>query len=114
MRGHIRRRADSWELRICEGRDPDSGKYRYRTRTVGGSRGDAERAMELFRQEVTPFGALLERWYRETPDALLPASRSEIRQLIDYRLVSLVRLRPAEARLVAEILEGALAVDGSK
>lgn len=113
MRGHVRRRGNSWELRVCEGKDPDSGRYRYRTRTVGGSRADAERALELFVQEVTPFGALVERWYRETPAASLPTSRAEIRQLLDYRLFPLVRLRPADVRVVAEILAGALALEGS-
>lgn len=114
MRGHIRQRGSSWEIRVCDGKDPDSGRWLYRTRTVAGDRADAERELERFLDEVIPFGALLERWYRETPTAELPVSRAEVRRLIDYRLGALAKLQPSTVRVVVEILAGALALEGSE
>ena len=44
--GSIRQRGlSSWELRVYAGTNPDSGKRRYRTATVVGNRGDAERGL---------------------------------------------------------------------
>jgi hypothetical protein len=43
MRGFIRRRGASWELRAFLGRDPVSGRKGYATRSVRGSRREAER-----------------------------------------------------------------------
>lgn len=45
MRGFIRRRGQSWELRVYLGRDPVSGRERYATRSMRGSRRDAERLL---------------------------------------------------------------------
>ena len=111
--GHIRRRGSSWEIRVCEGKDSRSRTYRYRTRTVAGDRADAERALDQLLELVTPCGALVERWFRETPAESLPASPEEIRRLIDSRLGSLARLRPSEVRVIAEIVAGALALERS-
>lgn len=97
------------EIRVCEGKDPSTGTYRYRTRTVVGARADAQRALEL----VTPFGALLDRWFRETPAESLPASPDEIRRLIRSRLGRFARLAPSEVRVIAEIVGGALALERS-
>jgi hypothetical protein len=36
------RSAGSWELRVYVGLDPDTGRRRYRTKTVRGSRADVE------------------------------------------------------------------------
>jgi hypothetical protein len=40
MRGHMRRRGEAWELRVCVRRDAVTGAERYATRTVraGGAR----------------------------------------------------------------------------
>jgi hypothetical protein len=46
MHGSLRQRgAASWELRVYAGTDPDTGKRRYRTATLTGNCGDAERAL---------------------------------------------------------------------
>ncbi|HVW32424.1 MAG TPA: site-specific integrase [Acidimicrobiia bacterium] len=42
MRGHITRRGDAWRIHIYVGLDADTGKRRYVTRTVRGSRREAE------------------------------------------------------------------------
>jgi hypothetical protein len=38
MRGFIRRRGEAWELRVYLGQDAITGKKRYATRSVRGSR----------------------------------------------------------------------------
>ena len=45
MRGSMRQRRGAWELRVYQGRDPVTGRDRYTTRTVRGSRREAERAL---------------------------------------------------------------------
>lgn len=46
MNGSLRERgAASWEMRVDAGTNPDTRKRRYRTATVTGNRGDAERAL---------------------------------------------------------------------
>jgi integrase len=51
--GSVRKRtADRWELRVCVGRDAASGRYRYLSRSVRGSRKDAEAALAVLMAEV--------------------------------------------------------------
>ena len=45
MRGHIRKRGDSWEVRVDIGRDPVTGKRRQMSRSVRGRKRDAEAAV---------------------------------------------------------------------
>ena len=45
VRGHVRARSGAWEVRAYAGVDVRSGKRRYVTRTVHGSRASAERAL---------------------------------------------------------------------
>lgn len=51
-RGHIRQRGDRWELRVYAGTDPLTGRERRITRTVGGTRKAAERALTALLREV--------------------------------------------------------------
>lgn len=55
MRGNIRRRAkDSWTIQVYLGKDPATGKKRYASRTVRGSKKDAETALaNLIRAQET-------------------------------------------------------------
>jgi hypothetical protein len=51
--GSIRqRRPGSWELRVHAGRNQATGKAQYVSRTVRGTRQDAERELELFATQV--------------------------------------------------------------
>jgi integrase len=52
--GTIRRgkRTGTWELRVSIGRDPLTGRYRQASRTVSGTKRDAERALAEFVSEV--------------------------------------------------------------
>ena len=43
MRGFIRRRGAAWELRVYLGQDTVTGKKRYATKSVRGSRREADR-----------------------------------------------------------------------
>ena len=55
MAGSIRKRGkESWELRCELGRDPETGKRRFRYRYVRGTRKEAERALieELHRRDT--------------------------------------------------------------
>lgn len=45
MRGSMRRRGSSWELRVYLGHHPVTGAKRYATRSVRGPRADAERIL---------------------------------------------------------------------
>jgi len=49
MRGHIRQRGDTWELRAYVGRDPVTGRKKYLTRTFrGGKRLPKRRSPSLW------------------------------------------------------------------
>jgi len=73
MNGSLRQRgANSWELRVYDGTHPDTGKMRYATRTVRGSRREALAELVVFaalvakprRQALdTTLGELFEQWY---------------------------------------------------
>jgi integrase len=45
MKGFMRQRGASWELRVYVGRDPVTGKQRYATRTVRGGKRAAQRVL---------------------------------------------------------------------
>ncbi len=45
MKGFMRQRGESWELRVFLGYDPVSGKQRYATRSVRGGKREAQRVL---------------------------------------------------------------------
>lgn len=73
MNGSLRQRGEnSWELRVYDGVGPVTGKERYATRTVRGSRVEAELELESFAAQVryprrraldTTMGELFDQWY---------------------------------------------------
>lgn len=71
-RGHIRQRGASYELRIRAGIDPATGRPRVITRTVRGTRGEAEAVLTKLLGELdqgahrgpdATLGRLLDRWW---------------------------------------------------
>jgi integrase len=110
MRGHLRRRGEIWELRAYAGRDPVSGRKRYRTRSFRGGRREAEDALARFVQEVTgdhtsrdaTVGDLVEKWFELAKADLSPSTvvgyEACIRRYIDPALgdVPLDRLKVAQ------------------
>jgi hypothetical protein len=109
MRGFIRRRGASWELRVYLGRDPVSGRKGYATRSVRGPRRDAERVLRemvaaaeagaTHRADAT-FGALCETWLAHARAHLAVNTVVETRRILDRVLlpalgdVLLAKLRP--------------------
>lgn len=53
MPGSVRNRGgDSWQVRVSLGRDPETGRYRYATRWVHGTKRDAQKAAAALATEV--------------------------------------------------------------
>jgi hypothetical protein len=70
MQGSIReRRPGVWQIRICAGRDPETRRFRYVTRTVQGGKRDAQRAAAALVLSVEV--------------GMLPASRGTVAQLLE-------------------------------
>lgn len=98
MRGLIQKRGtESWRIRAYVGRDAD-GTKRYVTKTVRGTRGDAERDLSRLLVEVDEgrhaasapmtFGQLLDRWLTVKRQAVEPTT------LRSYEWVAKTYLRP--------------------
>ena len=112
MAGSIRQRGkQSWEVRAFVGKEPETGKKRYVTRTVRGERRDAEVTLGRLLSEVDDgqhavragtVGDLCERWYAHAAPDLSPTVVAEYRRLLDKRIlprwgeVPLRRLRTAD------------------
>ena len=111
MKGHIRKRGDSWELRVYVGTDTVTGKERTVTRTFRGGKREAQRALaefvadaqrgRLVRTSAT-VGELLEAWFEQASRDFAPTTIVETRGFIDRNLVpalghiQLNRLKPAD------------------
>ncbi|MGO9912955.1 MAG: tyrosine-type recombinase/integrase [Acidimicrobiales bacterium] len=111
MRGHLRQRGESWELRVFVGNDPVTGRKKYITRTFRGSKRDAESALSklvaaastggLAAQDTT-VGDLVDRWFEMAKSELSPSTAKEYERIITLQLrpalgsVRLARLRPAQ------------------
>jgi len=101
----------SWEVRAFVGKEPETGKKRYVTRTVRGERRDAEVTLGRLLAEIDDgqhavragtVGDLCERWYAHAAPDLSPTVVAEYRRLLDKRIlprwgdVALRRLRTAD------------------
>lgn len=121
MKGHLRKRGSSWELRAFAGRDPVSARPIYRTKTFRGGKREAEDALAKFVQEVAghhaardaTVGDLVARWFELARADLSPSTvigyEACIRRYIDPALgqVPLDRLRVAQLdQLYAELRNG--------
>ena len=96
MRGHARERGPGhWELRVHLGRDPLTGRTRYKTKTVpAGGRREAERALAAFVTDLSgvgvatdgTFGELVERWIATALPGWSPANEVTVRNTVAYYL----------------------------
>jgi integrase len=95
VRGNIRRRANgSWTIQVYAGRDSETGRKRYVSRTVRGSKKDAEVALaSLIRAQETGLdlsaarltvSAFLDRW--------LEVSEERVKPRTHFRYAELMRL----------------------
>lgn len=95
MQGSVRQRsAGSWELRVFAGVDPDSGRRRYRSSTVRGSRDVAERELAALVAEVArqrrperSVGELLECWFEVASVSWSPSTVRHTRSVLDCHLL---------------------------
>lgn len=110
MNGSIRQRGDAWQLRVYDGTGLD-GRKRYVSRTVRGTRADAEaelgRLVSMVRDTSTnpvhgTVGELCDKWLAFATPSLKPAVAVEYRRLLDRRILPrfadtpVVAVRPAE------------------
>jgi integrase len=96
MRGSLRQRsAGSFELRVYIGVDPTTGRRRYRSMTVRGTRADAERelaAMVATVRSVRAVGVrssmseLLEAWFSVASGGWAPTTTRQTRSVLDRYL----------------------------
>jgi hypothetical protein len=96
MRGFIRRRGPSWELRVYLGAHPVTGRKQYLTRSVRGPREHAERvrhdmvaAAELgtARYADNTFAELCEAWLDAVGSRLAPNTVAESRRILNRHLL---------------------------
>lgn len=108
MKGHVRRRGNSWELRAYVGVDPTTKRAKYLTRTFHGGKREADEALARFVVEVsggghaakdTTLSQLISRWLDLVRGDLSPSTirgyERTIRCYIDPAIgrVSLAKLR---------------------
>ena len=108
MKGHVRRRGNSWELRAYVGVDPTTNRAKYLTRTFRGGKREADEALARFVTEVsggghaakdTTLSGLIRRWLGLVRDDLSPSTVRGYERIIrcyidpDIGRVSLAKLR---------------------
>ena len=102
MKGSVRSRERGvWEVRVYLGRDTSTGRKRYRSRTVRGSRREADRVARAMvaeaetgaetaavepLEEVLTFGRWLDEWWVAKRTALSPSSVAPWRSAIELHL----------------------------
>ena len=111
MKGFMRQRGASWELRVFLGYDPVTGKQRYSYRTVHGGKRDAQRALAemiteadkgLVARTNATVEDLLEAWFELAAADFSPTTVKETRGYMDRSLLpmlghrQLAKLKPAE------------------
>jgi len=95
MAGSLRKRGrDSWQLRLYRGADPETGRQRWLTTTVHGSRRFAECQLAALveqagyaRLQSGSVGDLLERWFDAAPPAWAASTVRQTGSVINCHLV---------------------------
>src|SRR5919106_1372621 len=121
MRGSLRQRsAGSFELRVYIGVDPTTGRRRYRSMTVRGNRGEAERelaAVVAAARSVRAVGVrssmsqLLEAWFSVASGGWAPTTTRQTRSVLDrylhpHRILSAApELRPPTPEELRALLD---------
>ena len=95
MKGSMRQRGSAWELRVYLGVDPVSGKQRYVTKTVRGSKREAQRALNelvvaaergAVARTTTTVGELLDAWFELAREDFSPKTVRETAGMIERYL----------------------------
>ena len=106
-RGHISQRSTgSWRLVVSAGVDPSTGKVRQRTKTVRGSRREAERELTALLREVdqgivtdpgrATVDSYLERWLEHVATRVRPRTHERYASLTRRHVYDGDRDRPVE------------------
>jgi integrase len=114
VRGHLRqRRRGVWELVVDLGRDPLTGKRRQLSRTVRGTKREADRELAGLVGEVSDgretgsnatLGDVLGRWLALVEDDLSPTTLREYRRVVKARIVPALGSTPVR-KLTARHLD---------
>jgi integrase len=96
MRGHMRQRGDAWELRAYVGKDPVTGREKYKTLTFRGGKRAAEAELARFVTEVsggghgagdTTLAELIQRWLELVQNDLSPSTVRGYQRIIGCCIV---------------------------
>ncbi len=127
MRGHVRRRGRSWQAIAYAGRDPDTGRKRYASRTASTKRGAEAKLAELLREvgegqhagRDAPFSELLLAWRQASAPRWSPRWQQTVRQTCEGYLtpalgaIALRKLRTVDFdRLYADLQTGKRSLSG--
>jgi integrase len=127
LKGHIRERGDAWEIRVYSGTDPVTGRKKYVTRTVRGSRKEADLALARLIVEVTggvrvaqdaTVADLVLRWFELAKSELSPSTVRGYERNIKRHILpvlgrtKLARLKAAEIDHFYAMLRDRGGVDG--
>jgi integrase len=101
---------DAWELRVYLGTDADSGRQRWATKTIHGSRRYAEGQLAAFVEEAGyaktragTVGDLLEQWFAAASPGWAASTLRETRSLLRCHLIPLLGHLPAAKLTTADI-----------
>ena len=96
MGGSIRQRSPgSWELRVFQGTDPVTGQKRWASRTIRGSRREAQAELAVLAEQVTyprrhaaeaTVADLLDRWVEAASPNWAPTTLRETRSIVGCHL----------------------------
>ena len=112
MKGFMRQRGESWELRAYLGRDPVTGKKRYTTKTVRGGKREAQRTLAamvtdaergLAPRTSATVADLLAAWFDQAAKDFSPTTVKETRGYIDRSLLPGLGDRPLGKVTAAEL-----------
>ena len=96
MPGSVRKRGDSWEMRVYAGTDPETGKRKWVSATTKGTRRAAQRELVEFAARVdyprrmtsqATVANLLDDWYAAMSPNWSPTTARQTRSIIDCHLV---------------------------
>ena len=96
MPGSMRKRGDSWEMRVYAGTDPETGKRKWVSATTKGTRRAAQRELVEFAARVSyprrmtsqaTVPNLLDDWYEAMSPNWSPTTARQTKSIIDCHLV---------------------------
>ena len=105
-------RPGSWRLWVSAGKDPDTGKYKYITRTVKGDKAAAERELHLMianretlaaKPQALRFGAWLGQVFQDMDTENSPTTMFNYRRLAERHILPAIGNRKLEDITVADL-----------